>query len=185
MARAAVREGELAVRLALGAGRGQIAQQFLAESLVLGLAGGVLGVILASLGVTALLALEPGNLPRITEVGVDWPVLAFAFGLSVLVAAVLGILSALRGTRGDLRQAMAQAQRTQAGAGASYRVRGALVVAQMALTLVLLVGAGLLGRSFLRLARIDPGYRTEHALVLDIRHRCRRARPGSATCAAL
>lgn len=168
VARAAVREGELAVRLALGAGRGQIAQQFLAEALVLGLAGGVLGLMLASLGVKALLALEPGNLPRITEVGVDWPVLAFAFGLSVIVAAVLGILSALRGTRGDLRQAMAQAQRTQAGAGASYRIRGALVVAQMALTLVLLVGAGLLARSFLRLARIDPGYRTERALVLDI-----------------
>jgi predicted permease len=168
VARAAVREGELAVRLALGAGRGQIAQQFLAEALVLAVAGGILGVILAALGVKALLALEPGNLPRITEVGVDWTVLAFALGLSVLVAAVLGLLSALRGTRGDLRQAMAQAQRTQAGAGASYRVRGGLVVAQVSMTMVLLVGAGLLGRSFLRLARIDPGYRTERALVLDI-----------------
>jgi predicted permease len=132
------------------------------------LVGGGLGVVLAALGVKALLALEPGNLPRVAEVGVDWRVLAFAFGLSVVVAAVLGLLSAWRGTAGDLRQAMAQAQRTQAGAGASYRVRGALVVAQMSLTLVLLVGAGLLGRSFLRLARIDPGYRTERALVLDI-----------------
>jgi putative ABC transport system permease protein len=168
VARAAVREGELAVRLALGAGRWRLAQQFLAESLVLGLVGGALGVVLAALGVSALLALEPGDLPRIAEVGVDWSVLAFAFGLSVLVAAALGVMSALRGTRGDLRQAMAQAQRTQAGAGASYRVRGALVIAQIALTLVLLVGAGLLGRSFLQLARIDPGYRTERALVLDI-----------------
>ena len=168
VARAAVREGELAVRLALGAGRARIAQQFLAEALVLAVAGGVLGVVLATLGVKALLALEPGNLPRVGEVGVDWRVLAFALGLSVLVAAVLGVLSALRGSRGDLKQAMAQAQRTQAGAGASYRVRGALVIAQVALTLVLLVGAGLLARSFLRLARIDPGYRTERALVLDI-----------------
>ena len=168
VARAAVREGELAVRLALGAGRGRIAQQFLAEALVLALAGGALGVILATLGVKALLALEPGNLPRLGAVGVDWRVLAFALGLSVLVAAVLGLLSALRGSRGDLRQAMAQSQRTQAGAGASYRVRGALVVAQVSLTLVLLVGAGLLARSFLRLAQVDPGYRTERALVLDL-----------------
>src|SRR6476646_7553870 len=168
VARAAVREGELAVRLALGAGRGRIAQQFLAEALVLSIAGGVLGVVLATLGVKALLALEPGNLPRVGQVGVDWRVLAFALGLSVLVAVLLGVLSALRGSRGDLKQAMAQAQRTQAGAGASYRVRGVLVIAQVALTLVLLVGAGLLARSFLRLARIDPGYRTERALVLDI-----------------
>ena len=168
VARAAVREGELAVRLALGASRGRIAGQFIAEALVLALSGGLLGVVLAALGVRALLAFEPGDLPRVAEVGVDVRVLLFALGLSVVVAAVLGLLSALRGTRGDLRQAMAQAQRTQAGAGASYRVRGALVIAQMALTLVLLVGAGLLVRSFLRLTEIDPGYRTERALVLDI-----------------
>jgi putative ABC transport system permease protein len=168
VARAAVREGELAVRLALGAGRGRIAQQFLAEALVLALAGGVLGIVLAALGVKALLVLDPGNLPRAGEVAIDWRVLAFALGLSLLVAASLGLLSALRGTRGDLRQAMAQAQRTQAGAGASYRVRSALVVAQVSMTLVLLVGASLLARSFLRLSRIDPGYRTERALVLDI-----------------
>jgi len=168
VARAAVREGELAVRLALGAGRGRIAQQFIAEALVLAVGGGVLGIVLATLGVKALLALEPGNLPRVAQVGVDWQVLVFALGLAILVAAILGLLSALRGSRGDLKQAMAQAQRTQAGAGASYRVRGVLVIAQVALTLVLLVGAGLLARSFLRLAQIDPGYRTERALVLDI-----------------
>jgi hypothetical protein len=197
VARAAVREGELAVRLALGAGRGRIAQQFLAEALVLALGGGALGVILAALGVKALLALEPGNLPRVVAVGVDWRVLAFALGLSVLVAAILGLLSALRGSRGDLRQAMAQAQRTQAGAGASYRARGALVIAQVSLTLVLLVGAGLLARSFLRLAQVDPGYRTERALVLDIsasvpdgpvgqrdRRSMTRSRRGSPRCRA-
>ena len=167
VARAAVREGELSVRLALGATRWRIAQQFLAESLVLGLAGGALGTVLATLGVAALLSFEPGNLPRVTDVGVDWRVLLFALGLSVVVAAVLGLFSALRGARGDLKQAMAQAQRTQAGAGASSRVRSSLVVAQMALTLVLLIGAGLLGRSFLQLSKLDPGYRTERALVLD------------------
>jgi putative ABC transport system permease protein len=168
VARAATREGEMAVRLALGAGRWRLAQQFLAESLVLAIGGGVLGVVLATLGVKALLALEPGNLPRVGEVGVDWPVLAFAFALTLVMAAVLGVFSALKGTHGDIRRAMAQAQRTQAGAGASYRVRSALVVAQVSLTLILLVGAGLLGRSFLRLSQIDPGYRTERALVLDL-----------------
>jgi putative ABC transport system permease protein len=168
VARAAVREGELAVRLALGASRLRLAQQFLAESFVLAVSGGVFGVVLAALGVRALLVLEPGDLPRVGEVGVDWTVLAFALAVSVLVATVLGLLSAWRGTQGDIRQAMAQAQRTQAGAGASYRVRGVLVVAQVALTLVLLVGAGLLARSFLQLSRIDPGYRTERALVVDI-----------------
>jgi predicted permease len=168
VARAAVREGELAVRLALGAGRGRIAQQVLAEALVLALAGAVLGIVVAALGVKALLVLDPGNLPRAGDVGIDWRMLVFALGLSLVVAAALGLLSALRGTRGDLRQAMAQAQRTQAGAGASYRVRSALVIAQISMTLVLLVGASLLGRSFLRLSRIDPGYRTDRALVLDI-----------------
>jgi predicted permease len=168
VARAAVREGELAVRLALGAGRAQIARQFLAEALVLSLGGGALGVILAALGVKALLAVDPGNLPRIGQVGVNWSVLVFALGLSVLVAVALGILSALRGTRGDIKQAMAQSQRTQAGAGSSDRVRGALVIAQVSLTLVLLVGAGLLARSFVQLSTIDPGYRTDRALVLDI-----------------
>ena len=78
----------------------------------------VLGIVLATLGVKALLALEPGNLPRVAQVGVDWQVLVFALGLAILVAAILGLLSALRGSRGDLKQAMAQAQRTQAGAGA-------------------------------------------------------------------
>ena len=168
VARMAARQGEVALRLALGAGRGRLARQFVTEALVLSLAGGALGTVLAALGVKALLALEPGNLPRVAEIGVSWPVLAFALALSVLTAVVLGLLTAWRGTRGDLRAALAEAQRTQAGGGSSYRVRSTLVVAQMALTLVLLVGAGLLGRSFMRLLNVDPGYRTERAVVVDL-----------------
>ncbi|MEJ7810827.1 MAG: ABC transporter permease [Gemmatimonadaceae bacterium] len=171
VARTAARQGELAVRLALGAGRWWLARQFLAEALVLALVGGALGVVLAALGVRALVGLDAGDagtLPRMAEVRLDWSVLLFAFGVSLGTAVVLGLLTALRGTRGDLRGAMAESQRTQAGAGSSYRIRSTLVVAQVALTLVLLVGAGLLGRSFMRLVSVNPGYRTERAIVLDL-----------------
>jgi predicted permease len=146
----------------------RIAQQFLAEALVLSLAGGVLGVILAALGVKGLLALEPGDLPRLSEVGVDWSVLAFALALSVVVAGVLGLCRRCVARVGTSSRRWRRRSGRRRVPARAYRVRGALVVAQMALTLVLLVGAGLLARSFLRLARIDPGYRTDRALVLDI-----------------
>ena len=166
LARAAGRQRELAVRLAMGAGRRRLVQQLLIESLVIALAGGALGVLLAFLGVRALLLLEPGNLPRVADVGVSWMVLAFAFALSLVTAASIGLITALRGTGSELRDALAQSQRTMAAGG--HRVRSGLVVAQVAATLVLLVGAGLLGRSFLRLLSIEPGYRTEGAVVLDV-----------------
>jgi predicted permease len=168
VARLTARQDEIALRLALGAGRARLAQQFLAESLVLALGGGALGVLMAFVGVPALLALEPGNLPRVTDVHLSLPVLTFALGTSGLAATVIGLLIAWRGTRGDLREAMAQSQRTHSGVRASDRIRSVLVVAQVALTLMLLVGVGLLGRSFLRLLEIKPGYRTERALVMDL-----------------
>ena len=168
VARMAARHGEVAVRLALGAARYRLVQQCLAESLILAVAGGAVGVLLAALGVKLLVALEPGNLPRIQDVRLDWPVLLFALAVSMLTAIGLGVLTAWRGTRGDLRSALSQSQRTQSGAGASERVRRILVVAQVALTLVLLVGAGLLARSFIRLLRVNPGFRTERAVVLDV-----------------
>ena len=167
LARAASRQRELAVRVAMGAGRGRLMQQFLAESLVLAVAGGIIGIVVAVAGVRVLLSLEPGNLPRVGEIGVSWTVLAFAFSVTLVTAAILGLTTALRGTSGEVREALAQSQRTSTGAG-SHRVRSGLVVAQVAATLVLLVGAGLLGRSFLRLVTVDPGYRTEDAVVLDI-----------------
>jgi predicted permease len=167
LARASTRQRELAVRRALGAGRGRLVRQFLAEALILALAGGALGVLLALWGVRALVALQPANLPRLAEIRVDWVVLAFAFALAVGTAVALGLLAALRGATDDLRPALAEGGRTLAG-GTHHRVRSALVVGQMAMTLVLLVGAGLLGRSFLRLISIEPGYRTAGAVVLDV-----------------
>ncbi|MFN2564567.1 MAG: ABC transporter permease [Gemmatimonadaceae bacterium] len=167
LARAAARQRELAVRVAMGAGRGRIVRQRVAESLVLSLVGGGFGVLIAVAGVRALLSLEPGSLPRLGEVGVNWTALLFAFGVALATALALGFVTALRGAgEGALREALAQSQRGVAAAG-SY-VRGGLVVAQVALTLVLLVGAGLLGRSFAQLLSVDPGYRTEGAVVLDL-----------------
>ena len=168
MARMAAREGEFALRLALGATRARLVRQFVAESLVLALGGGVLGVALAAVGVRALLALQPGNLPRVGDIHMSWAVLLFALGVSGLAAVAMGLLTAWRSGRADLRGALAESQRTQAGAGGSNRVRRALVVAQVAAALVLLVGAGLLGRSFIKLLSVDPGFRTDDALVLDL-----------------
>ena len=167
LARTAARRQELAVRMALGAGRGRLLQQFVAESLVLSLSGGAVGLLLATWGVDLLRALQPDGLPRLEDVRVSGGVFAFALGVSVLAALALGGTAALQGVRGDLRGMLSQGQRTVSGGG-GRRVRDALVVVQVALTLVLLVGAGLLGRSFLRLVSADTGYRTEGGVVMDL-----------------
>lgn len=167
LARMASRQREIAIRVSLGAGRGRLAMQFLTEALVLSAAGGVLGVLLAFWGVPALLAFEPGGLPRLGEVGVDWVVLLFALGISMLAAAAMGLLPALRAGV-DMRASLAEGQRTQTGGGSSHRVRRTLAAGQVALTLMLLVGAGLLARSFIRLLSVDPGYRTEGVVAMDL-----------------
>ena len=168
MARMAAREGELALRTALGATRVRLMRQFVAEALLLALGGAVLGVMLAWASVRALVAFQPGNLPRVSEIHVSWDVLLFALGVSVLAALAMGLLTAWRAGRGNVRGALAAAQRTQAGGSGSMTVRRALVVVQVAATLVLLVGAGLLGRSFFNLLSVNPGFRTDHALILDL-----------------
>ncbi|MDB4911314.1 MAG: macB 28, partial [Gemmatimonadetes bacterium] len=160
IARMAVRENEIAVRLAIGAGRARLAQQLLIEASLLSTAGCIGGLLLALAGMKVLLALRPDSIPRVSELRIDWVVLVFAILLSAGTAFVLGLVAAWRGARGDLRAALAQSQRTQGGGGASYRIRGSLVVVQLAMTVVLLVGAGLLARSFVRLMTIDTGFRT-------------------------
>jgi predicted permease len=165
IARMAVRQSEIAVRVAIGAGRGRLAQQLLIETSLLATVGCVGGIVIAAAGTRALLVLRPTLIPRVGELSLDWRVLVFAIGVSAATAIALGLLAAWRGTRGDLRAALSQSQRTQGGGGASYRVRGSLVVLQLAMTVVLLIGAGLLGRSFARLMTIDPGFRT-HGMVV-------------------
>ena len=168
VARMTIRRAEIGLRLALGATRATLAQQFLIEAGVLSALGGVLGVGLALGGVRLLLAMQAGKLPRANEIRVDWPVLMFAVGVSVLTALALGLLAVWQGTRGDIRETLSASQRTQAGSGSSARVRRSLVVSQMALTVVLLVGAGLLARSFVRLLDVNPGFRAQHVVVLDL-----------------
>ena len=169
LAQAAAREGELAVRSALGASRARLILQFLTESLLLCLAGAAAGIGLAYTGVRALPLLAPQNLPRLDEVSVNLPVLVFAVGVSAMVAMALGILTALRASSVEIRSAMAQGEKGAHAAGQGHHHIGQLIVGgQVAVTLVLLVGAGLLGRSFLRVLSVDPGFRTERVVTLDL-----------------
>lgn len=168
LARAATRRRELAVHVALGAGPGALVRQFLSESMVLSLTGGALGALLATWGVPAMLALEASHLPRAGEVSVSVTALLFALGLSLLLAVSLALVTALRSARQSPWATLTQSGRTQAGGGGAERMRRALVVGQLALTLVLLVGAALLGRSLLGLLSVDPGYRTEDVAVLSL-----------------
>jgi predicted permease len=167
LARASRRQREVAVKAALGASRSLLVRSFVTESALLTLAGGCLGVLFAIWGVPLLLAIEPGKIPRAGEVGVSFPVLAFAFGVMALVALALGLTTAFRSTAGGFGSRLSD--RSRAGS-ASNPLRGGLVVSQVALTLVLLVGAGLLARSLFRLLDVDPGFRREGGLVIELSH---------------
>jgi ABC-type antimicrobial peptide transport system permease subunit len=169
LAQASARSDELAVRVSLGATRWRLVRQFLAEALLLCLAGGSLGVLAAYFGVRGLLTLAPADIPRLDEVSVNLSVLGFALGLSFVVAAGLAVLTAWRATSGNVRSALAETGRRQ-GTGASSRYLGRVIVAgQVAITLTLLTGAGLLGRSMLRVLSIDPGFEAERIVTLDLK----------------
>jgi putative ABC transport system permease protein len=168
LAHASVRERELAVRSALGAGRGRLVRQFLTEAFLLSLAGGGLGVLAALWAVAGLVALAPANLPRLDSVSISIPVLAFAFLLCTAIAAGLGAFTAARATSGDLRESLVEGGRGQAGSQGSQRVGRAIVAAQMAITLVLVVGAGLLGRSLMNVLDVNPGFRVDKVVAMDI-----------------
>jgi putative ABC transport system permease protein len=168
LAQASVRERELSIRSALGAGRGRLVRQFLTEAFLLSLIGGVLGVVAAMSGVAGLVALAPENLPRLDSVSISVPVLLFAFLLSTAVAAGLGVFTAARATQGDLRKGLAEGGRGQAGSKGSQRVGRAIVAAQIAITLVLVIGAGLLGRSLMKILEVNPGFRVDKILAMDV-----------------
>ena len=168
LAQASVRERELAIRSALGAARGRLIRQFLTEAFLLSLGGGGLGVLGALWGVAGLVALAPTNLPRLESVSISIPVLVFAFLLSTAIAAGLGAFTAARATSGDLREGLVEGARGQAGSQGSQRVGRVIVVAQIAITLVLVVGAGLFGRSLMKVLEVNPGFRVDKIVTMDV-----------------
>jgi putative ABC transport system permease protein len=168
LAQACVRERELAIRSALGAPRGRLVRQFVTEAFVLSLLGGGFGLLGAYFGVPGLLALAPQNLPRLDEVSIHLPVLIFALLLCCGVAIGIGVFTALRATAGEVRKGLTEGSREQASSQSSQRVGRAIVAAQIAITLVLVIGAGLLGRSLMKVLEVNPGFRVEKIVTMDV-----------------
>lgn len=166
LARAAARRSEFAVRAALGAGRGRVIRQLLAESVVLTGAGGVLGVAIAMAGVRGLIAIAPAGLPRANTIGVSGPVLAFTVVVVTAVAMVCGVIPAWHAMRADLHAGIKQGGRRSIGSGNA--MRAALVVAEVALASMLLVGSGLLVRSMMRVFAVSPGFDETNRLTMEI-----------------
>src|SRR5438270_1693102 len=168
LAQAAARESELAIRSALGASRGRMVRQFMAETLLLSLAGGAIGVLAAIWGVHWLLRLAPAETPGLSGVSINLPVLFFAFGLCLLVAVGLGTFTALRSGSSNIRTTLAEGGRGSAGSFRTQLVGRSIVVMQLAITMTLLIGSGLLGRSLMRVLSVDPGFRTENVVTIDL-----------------
>jgi putative ABC transport system permease protein len=168
LARGTLRRREMAIRTALGAGRPKLLAQLLVESLLLALLGGAAGLLVAHWSIDLLRALKPQDLPNLKEIGISLPVLWFTFGISVLTGVIFGLLPAFEVTRIQLNDAL-KASGTSQGAGLeSGRTRNALVVAEIAISLVLLAGAGLLIRSFARFVGLDPGFDPHRLLRFSV-----------------
>ena len=168
LARASIRETEMAVRAAMGAGRVRIVRQLVTESVVLGVLGGVLGLVLALWGSAALVQLQPGNLPRMAEVRVDGAVVLFTLGISILAGLLFGILPAFQTSRISPYNALREGGRGAIGQRRGQRVRAGLIIAEIALAVLLLAGAGLLMRSFATLIDVDPGFRSHNVAAFRV-----------------
>jgi predicted permease len=168
LARSTTRAREMAVRAALGASAGRIVRQLLTESVVLAAVSGLIGTLLAFGGIRLIRSFGPGNLPRLDEVSLDPRVLGWALAISLLAGILVGLAPAITTMRRDLRPSGEEGGRTVSGGASSRRIRRALVVAEFALAIVLLVGAGLLVRSWWHVMSIDPGFRPERVLAMEV-----------------
>ena len=166
LARAASRQRELAMRVALGASRSRLVRQCLTESAVLGISGGAFGIVLATLAIRPFITFWPGTLPRAEEVHLDWRVLLFAVAASLLSGLLFGLAPALRAPVGELEKSLRAGARTVAGS--SRRLHSSFVVSEVALAVVLLVSAGMLGRTLLRLSSLDPGINFRNVLITRV-----------------
>ena len=166
LARAATREREVAIRTALGASRVQIVRQLLAETFLLSIAGGAAGLLLAWWSIDALTAFGPSDLPRASEITVNSGVVAFTFGISILTSIAFGVVPALHASRPSVSGSLKDAARGSSGGVHGNRLRSVFVVSQFALSLILLVGAGLLIRSFAHLRAVQPGFNPDRALTV-------------------
>lgn len=168
LARAAVRQKEIAVRVALGARRGRLIRQFLTESVLLSTLGGLVGLAIAYVGLIVLKAFIPENISQARAISIDYKVLGFTLLVSVLTGLIFGLAPAIQSVRFNQIETLKEGGRDAATGGSGKRLRSLLVVAEVAISLVLLIGAGLLINSFLRLRNVDPGFRAENLLTMKI-----------------
>ena len=168
LASASSRSREIAIRVALGASRWRVVRQLLTESALLALAGGALGLALSSWGVTVLTKLLPQEFPRLNEIGMDWRVFGFALTASLLTGFIFGFAPALHISKTDVQEAMKESGRGNAGSKRHTRLRHALIIAEVALSVVLLAGAGLLFRSFMRLQAVNAGFTPQQVLTAQL-----------------
>jgi putative ABC transport system permease protein len=168
LARATGREKEIAIRAALGASRWRLTRQVLTESLLLAFIGGVLGLLLAMWSVDLLIALSPENLPRLEEVGLDKRVLLFTFSISMLSGLLFGLAPAIQSSRANLNATLKEGGRSAMESFGRRRLRNLLVISEFALALTLLVGAGLMIRSFLTIQKVNPGFNASNVLTMQV-----------------
>jgi putative ABC transport system permease protein len=168
LVRASTRTKEMAMRVALGASRGRLLRLLLTESLLVATVGGALGLIAGAIGIHALVAISPADLPRAKEIGLDARVLEFTTVISLLCGLVFGMAPAVELSKVNLNEEMKESGRGSSGSAARQRVRQLLVVAQVAISLILLAGSGLLLKSFVRLEAVDPGFNPKNLLVVRL-----------------
>jgi predicted permease len=172
LARAAGREKEVAIRSALGASWKRLARQLLTESILLGLLGGAAGLLVAQLSLFVVRTINPGNIPRLDDIGINGTVLAFTFGLSLATGILFGLAPTWRATRVDLNSSLKAGGRSGQSSGGlhlkRHHLRGLLIISELAFSLILLIGAGLLVRSFVRLQSVAPGFTTDHVLTMQV-----------------